>query len=194
MCDGGLTGGTVAIGGRSAVDPDNGGFGGLTFDLRGRLLFADTCGSIGGGTGDTIPGETGPLPGPGCGDVQAESAFTGGGNISRKVPFAPKPLPPVAPLPPTPELVPPPPVGVDATVILPAEGSAGAGDDDANPVDPAVGDGNQPPPVECEGDKNCCENELGACVRVHDDDVDPLPPAEAPVAPVEGGVRVRWRL
>lgn len=86
---GGFTGGTFAIGGNKVPvvkpGPESGGFG-ARFVGRLGLLGADTCGSIGGGTGDAICGDTVPLPG-GTGDVHAESAFTGGGKMSRKPPL-----------------------------------------------------------------------------------------------------------
>lgn len=70
MCDGGFTAGILAIGGNSVPEARPGALGGLL----GREDEAETCGNIGGGTGDTVA-----LP-TGCGEVAADSALTGGGR------------------------------------------------------------------------------------------------------------------
>lgn len=74
ICDGGFTAGP--IGGSSVPvvrpGPESGGFGARTTGLLGRP--DETHGSMGGGTGEAVALFTG------CGDVAADSAFTGGGR------------------------------------------------------------------------------------------------------------------
>lgn len=105
--------------------PANGGLGG-----RLGRPDDDTCGSMGGGTGETVP-----LPG-GCGDVAAESAFTGGGRTFDPVPSVP-------------------PFDIAAFISV-GEGSAPddpSGDSDIHPLDEGCGDGRSGFPNHVDGER-----------------------------------------
>ena len=132
-----------------------GGFGGRRGWRLGRALFVRTCGSIGGGTGETMPGDTPPLPG--CGEATADSAFTGGGSIS---PNEPEVLMP-------------------ARGVVPFEDLTSAEDTTGVPLETeAIGDGSDGSDGEvshigllpCCGDKNCCEKAFAGWGKAHEDD------------------------